>query len=246
MNAVMSKNIDKLLWLTAICSFLGALTTALLMYIPQPSAPDLESAAQLSSNGVYVFKQWTLFLHPQFNIIASFGVAQLLLRKYPLQMVVGMMFLLMWAYTEMSQQAFLIDALNQMWRPALIEAESVEQQRLYETLITGAAGISDSKYFLVLYGFGFGSLLFGTALVREPGLGKWIGWSLLFIGILSISSFLRYYLGWTSLSAPVDWIYQNIYGILQPAVRVAIGIWILMRIKSHRFESDFLRDSPDH
>jgi uncharacterized membrane protein YfcA len=84
---------------------------------------------------------------------------------------------------------------------------------------------------LVIYGFGLGTLLYGLALVQENGMGKWIGISMLFIGILSLSSFIRYYAGVTGLDGIVDWTYAWVYPYLQPLVRVAIGVWILKEIK---------------
>jgi hypothetical protein len=102
---------------------------------------------------------------------------------------------------------------------------------MYETLINVANGISDSNYFLVIYGFGLGSFFFGLALVWENGFGKLLGISLLFIGILSLASFARYYLGVSFLNQVVNWAYESIYTYLQPLVRIGIGLWILNKIK---------------
>lgn len=216
---------------TAVCSFLGALTTALLLFLPNPEAPDQEARAALFQNGLYMGKQWILFFHPQFNILASIGLGYLLFKKYPLQVIFGLFFLCTWAYTEMSQQALNIDALNQLWRPGYLEAGDDMSRHMYNTLLQTAEGISDSKYFLVIYGFGLGSSLFGLALMRETGFGRWIGWSLIFIGILSLASFLRYYLGLQLLDKPVNLAYRYIYSYLQPLVRIAIGMWILLEVK---------------
>ena len=90
--------------------------------------------------------------------------------------------------------------------------------------------ISDSKYFLVIYGFGIGSFLYGLALVNEKKIGRWIGVSLLFIGILSLASFLRYYVNVSFLNGIVNWSYEYIYAYLQPLVRIAIGIWIIKEV----------------
>lgn len=215
--------------LAGICSFLGAITTCLLIFLPNPVTSDFESQTLLYKNKLYLTKLWILFIHPQVNMIASLGIAYLLLRKYPIQMIVGSLFLLVWAYTEMSQQSLLIDALNQIWRPNYIDAESEITKNMFKSLINAANGISDSKYFLVIYSFGLGSLIYGAALIQENGLGRWIGASLIFIGILSLCSFLRYYLGVASLNKPVDWAYEWVYSYLQPIVRIAIGIWIIKK-----------------
>ncbi len=216
---------------TAICSFLGAITTALLIFLPNPSASDFDAQVLLFDNNLYRIKLWILFIHPQVNILASLGIAYLLVRRHPLQLIAGTLFLLIWAYTEISQQSLLIDALNQIWRPGYVEAETSDTKNMYFVLINAANGISDSKYFLVIYGFGFGSLLYGFAFIREQGAEKWIGVSLIFIGTLSLCSFARYYLDATFLDVAVQWTYQWIYPYLQPATRIAMGVWILQIIK---------------
>jgi len=224
-------NYKPFLKVAAICSFLGALTTVLLIFLPNTVATDFESQTLLYENRLYLSKLWILFIHPQVNILAALGIALLLWKKHPLHIIVGTLFLLVWALAEISQQSLLIDSLNQIWRPGYIEAENEVTKNMFKTLINAANGISDSKYFLVIYGFGIGSLLYGMAFVQEKGWEKWIGVALLFIGLLSISSFVRYYLGVSSLNTIVNWSYEWIYPYLQPLVRIAIGIWIFKEIK---------------
>ncbi len=226
------KGRSNLLRAGAVCSFLGALTTALLMTLPYPEAADFESRVLLYENSLYLGRLWILFLHPQVNLLAALAIAYLLFRKYPLQVAFGMVFLAVWAYTEMSQQALLIDALNQIWRPGYLDAGTEPAKNMYTTLIHAASGISDSQYFLVIYGFGIGTFLYGLAFVQEPGLGRWIGVSLLFIGVLSLASFSRYYLGAGALNNIVNGTYKWIYTYLQPLVRIAMGIWIFRAVGS--------------
>lgn len=216
----------------AICSFAGALTTALLIFLPNPEAVDFESRTLLYQNKLYLSKLWILFVHPQVNIIASLGIAYLLYKKYPFQIIMGTLFLLIWAYTEMSQQALLIDSLNQIWRPDYMAAQDEVSKNMFSTLINAANGISDSKYFLVIYGFGLGSLLYGLAFRQLAKLGRVIGYALIFIGLLSLMSFSRYYLSLNFFSPFVDWCYTWIYPYLQPLVRIAIGIWIFTEIRN--------------
>ena len=219
---------------TAICSFLGALTTMLLIFLPNPVASGFEARVLLHDNSLYLTKLWILFIHPQVNILATIGIAYLLFKKYPMPIVFGTFFLLIWAYSEMSQQSLLIDTLNQIWRPGYIEADDGASRSMFKTLINAVSGISDSKYFLVIYGFGMGTLLYGLAFINEKGLGKWIGVCFLFIGVLSLSSFLRYYLGVDALNGIVNWCYEWIYSYLQPLVRIALGVWILNKMKLYK------------
>lgn len=216
----------KFFTVAAVCSVLGATTTALLIWLPTFTTDNFDTNVLLFKNTVYINKLWILFLHPQFNILASLAIFLLLVRKYPLQAIPGLLFLLIWSYTEMSQQAFLIDALNQMWRPDYLAATDDTIKIMNKTLIHGASAISDSKYFLVLYGFGMGSLLYGLAMIQEQKLGRIIGVISLLIGVLSLCSFVRYYAGLSSLTPYVDWVYTWGYPWLQPLVRILMGIWI--------------------
>ena len=132
----------------------------------------------------------------------------------------------------MAQQALLIDALNQYWRPAFMAAQDQMSRDIYLALIKGSDALSDSRYFVLLYGFALGSILFGLAMRKEQGMAKWIGYSYLFIGVLSICAFASYYLAADFLSAGVAWSYRWIYPALQPLVRIATGVWLLSWMKS--------------
>ncbi|MEL6659268.1 MAG: hypothetical protein AAFP77_04310 [Bacteroidota bacterium] len=219
-------NSDHLIKFAAICSILGAITTALLLFLPRPTAADFESQLLLHDNSLYLARLWILFLHPQVNFIASLGIAYVLVRRFPARIIFGTFFLLVWAYTEMSQQSLLIDGLNQIWRPAYLAAQESADQNIYRTLITGTAGYSDSQYFLVIYGFGLGSLCYGLAFLSLGNWAKWLGGALVFIGLLSLAAFSRYYLGMNWLNWVVDSSYSYIYPYLQPLVRIGLGVWL--------------------
>ena len=223
---------SNLIKISAICSFLGALTTGLLIFLPNPVATDFESQALLHNNNLYITKLWMLFFHPQFNFIASIGIAVLLFKKHPFKISLGLLFLFIWAYTEMTQQALLIDGLNQFWRPGYLNADSEVQKNIFRTLIEGTSALSDSKYFIVIYGFGLGTLLYGIAMMKELYLAKYIGYSLLFIGFLSLSAFCTYYLNMFFFNGFRSFSYNYIYPYLQPIVRIAIGVWLLKNLNS--------------
>ncbi len=218
--------LNKFLKLASICSFLGAITTILLIYLPNPSTESLEAQAALHSNNLYIGKLWILFMHPQFNVIAVMGIAVLFIKKYPEYIIPGTLAILVWGFTEMMQQAFMIDTVNQIWRPGFLNEVDGIQKSAMQSNLSAVNGIWDFMYFLIIFGFGLGTLLMGLALIRSDQLACWIGFGFIFIGILSLSSFLRYYVGLTFLSKPVDWVYTWIYGVLQPLVRIVLGVWL--------------------
>lgn len=224
--------------IAALASFLSALTTLLLIYGPNVQAETgVMSQAQLHSNWGYLYRPWVLFFHPQFAFIASLGVAVALFKKRPALISIGLFYLLIWAATEMTQQAHIIDGLNQFWRPGYINAESDIQKQAYSTIIKGFEGISDSLYFVLLFGFGIGTTLFGFAFLSPHFYDKAIGISLIFIGSLSLAAFTGYYTGLSFITPVTSWIYANIYGVVQSGVRVGIGIW-LWHIASTRWSEE--------
>lgn len=223
--------LNKFLKVASICSFLGAITTILLIYLPNPSAAGLEAQAALHTNNLYMAKLWILFLHPQFNVLAVMGIAALFINKYPEFIIPGTLAILVWGFTEMMQQAFMIDTVNQIWRPEFLTEPDGIQKTTVETKLSAVSGIWDFMYFLIIFGFGLGTLLMGLVLIKSDQLARWIGLGFIFIGILSLSSFLRYYVGLSFLSKPVDWVYTWIYGVLQPLVRIALGIWLWRKAK---------------
>jgi len=210
----------------AVCSLLGAITTALLIFLPATPASTFDDQVLLSGNPIYMSKLWVLFLHPQLNVIAVSGIAVLLFRKAQGLVIIGTFFFLIWAVTEAAQQAFMIDAVNQIWRAGYSVAEDERMRQAFYNNLIGSIGLRDSMYFLLLYAFGMGSLFYGFACLRGETLGKWIGGSFLFFGLLSLVSFVRYYAGGEAFSGIVDWSYAWIYAWLQPLARAATGYWL--------------------
>jgi hypothetical protein len=214
----------------AIASFASALTTAVLIYGPGAEAGSgLVEQAELYDDWRYLYKRWVLFFHPQFAFIASLGVAVALFTRHPVLVSLGLFYLLVWAVTEMTQQAFIIDALNAYYRPGLLGAGSEAERIAYETLITGFEGITDSQYFVLLFGFGVGTMLYGWAFLAADGFGSAIGIVLLFLGLVSLLAFMGYYMGASSVAPLSAWVYANLYGVLQTGVRIAMGAWLWQR-----------------
>lgn len=214
--------------LAAVCSCIGAATTAYLMLVPLPAASTVMEQALLSTNIIYLSKLWMLFFHPQFNFIAVLGCGLLLVRNASWQVLLATLFMATWSYTELSQQAFLIDALNQYWRPAYMSASSVSEKSSYDTILLAASGISDSQYFVVIYCFGMGSVFLGWAFLKSNRLGRFIGLASILIGIFSLMSFGSYYLKMSFLSPIIDIWYEYIYLYMQPILRLIIGWWLLL------------------
>ncbi|MXO97246.1 hypothetical protein GRI34_12545 [Erythrobacter aquimaris] len=225
-----------LLKVAALASLASAITTATLIYGPDAApAEGLEVQARLSGDWSYLYKPWVLFFHPQFAFVAALGAAAVLWRARPALVAIGLFYLALWATTEMTQQAYIIDALNQFWRPGYLGAENAAERAGYETLLTGFRAISDSQYFVLLFGFGMGSVLLGAAFLSSDALGKGVGVVTLFLGVVSLAAFAGYYFGPAAgVTGVTGWIYANLYGPLQTGVRLALAWWLWRQAMRHR------------
>ncbi len=217
---------DKLLRIAGICSAIGAVTTLILVLIPVPAGGDFDKQVLLYKNGQYITRLWIFFFHSQLNVAAILGVTVLWIKQKPQLVLIGFLFFLVWGVTECAQQAFAIDAVNQNWRPQYLSLTNERAKSAVFAQLTGAAAISDTMYFLLLYCFGIGSTLIGIALLQSATLAKITGSGFVFFGALSLAAFLNYYAGLVVLSPVVDFCFRNIYPVLQPISRLLLGIWL--------------------
>ncbi len=228
---------NNFLKVASVCSFFGAITTILLIYLPNPAAQGFDTEAALHLNKLYVSKLWILFAHPQFNVIATFGIAVLLIKKYPEYVIPGTLAIIVWGFAEMAQQAFMIDAVNLVWRPEYLKEVNEIKKTALHTQLSGVGAISDTMYFLVQYGFGSGTLLMGIVLFKVKKLALWIGLANIFIGVSMLMAFTVNYLGLNLFLHPVNLFFEWIYPVLQPAVRITLGIWLWQQIKVNNIDS---------
>ena len=217
----------------ALCSLLSAITTCLLIMIPVQSPPDFLQQAALSTNTTYLFRSWVYFFHPMFALVSVIGLFLTQFQKNPGTAITALIFFIFWALTEALQQAFNLDALNNYWRPMLLNATDSETRITATHLLTAFNGIYDSFYFLLLFSFGIGSLLMGSLMIKGKRLQFIIAVSMIYFGVLSLISFITYYGPWPEASNFIAWNYQWIYASAQPLTRLLIA-WYLWQ---YSFES---------
>ena len=224
-------NLYKFIKLASICSFLGAITTILLIYLPSPEAIGFEAEATLHSNNLYISKLWILFLHPQFNVIAALGIAVLFIKKHPEYIIPGTLAVLVWGIAEMAQQAFMIDAVNLVWRPDYLNEADVIKKTELQTHLSGVEAVWDTMYLIIQYGFGLGTLLIGIVLIKADKLAIWIGYTNILIGIFMLMAFTVNFMGLDFFLKPVNLFYGWAYPVLQPVVRFTLGIWLWKQVR---------------
>jgi hypothetical protein len=218
--------------MVGICSLLSAIGVLLLAYLPSPEIDGFEAQVMLYTNEIYLLKLWISFFHHQLAGIAIIGIVVVLYKKYPELIIRGALFYFMWAFTEIAQQAYMIDAVNQILRPQYSNATDEATKAVLKTHLLGVNAVWDTMYFIYIYGLALGSILLGVGLTKSDKLGRWLGYSFIFLGLFNFAYFIRWYVpGMEHLSPPTEWLLANVLPHLQPIVYVALGVWLFQQSK---------------
>jgi hypothetical protein len=212
--------------LAAFASLFSAITTSLLIFLPSSGAAGFYEKLALHSNNLYLFKKWVLLFHPMFAYLAMIGLAVYFFKRKAHLVIPGLFFGLIWALTEMAQQAYTIVALNNYWRPGYSSAVDEQSKNAFFAQLESYTAIYDSMYFLVILGFGVASVLFGFALISGNKFSKMLGVLNIMIGVFSLFNFISDYLQVTSLLPIVNFWYQWCYSYLQPLWRIMLALWL--------------------
>jgi hypothetical protein len=207
---------------TAVCSFISAATTLLLIFLPRFYGPagSLDERVALIHQPLYQLRAWTYLLHPFVTLAAALGVATALRRFAPGAMVAGFLGFLLWAFTEAAQQTLTL-TVYQRWAAAYPQADAAARDVL-RLQIASYDLIWDAMFLLLLLGFLAGNILYGSATIRSRGLTRVLGAFYFAAAFLTLAGISR------ELSGPVlppileTWLYP----LIQPAARFTIGLWL--------------------
>jgi hypothetical protein len=208
----------------AVCMMLTALTTAVMIGVPYllPRAPTTEASMQRAFNPLYLSRLVVGIVHPLLVLVGFLGAAVLTWWRAPGRTVVGVVFMLLWAFVEVVEQSILLVTMNLRWRREYLATSSSDRQTVLRGHIEGIDALTDGLFLVILIAFIVGNLLFGAALLRSVrprdrvacacfGVGA-------VLGVISLSDTLGYDLGGAAM--------QVLYPLLQPAARFAIGMWL--------------------
>jgi hypothetical protein len=226
----------------AICSFVSAITTLGLIFLPRfygPAASVDERVLRLD-NPFYQLRAWTYLFHPFLTVTAALGVAVALRRRAAGLIVPGFLGFLLWGFTEAGQQTLTLAAFHR-WARAWPEADSATREILRAHIATYDA-LWDAMFLLLLLGFFIANVLYGLATVRERGLTRMLGYFYFGAAFLTLAIFSGE-VGGPSLPPLLEaWLYP----LLQPAARALIGVWLWRAMDrsespTHSFATTFHR-----
>lgn len=215
-------NHARFLRVAAIGSVLSAVTTLLLIFLPElfTSAQGFEARMARVHETAYRLRAWVYLVHPFIVLTAAAGIAYAIRQRAPALAIAGILGFTWWAFTEASQQTLTLFAFDR-WRLAWDAADEATRAAIR---VNAAMydGIWDGMYMLLLIAFAIGNACFGAVLVRQHGLSRVVGGFLLAACLLTVVLFVNE-LGMPLLPEPVmHWSYPAI----QPLGRLLIGLWL--------------------
>lgn len=205
-----------------ICSLASAITTLLLIYLPDfyPPVDGFEQRMALVQAPAYRWRSWVYLIHPFLVLTAALGVALRIGPRAPVLALIGTLGFMLWAFTEAFQQTFTLFAFDK-WRLEYLSGDADAQAAmLVKTQIFD--GVWDALYFLLLIGFAIGNLSFGAVLMADRGFARIVG-AFLIAGSALTLTYLLGELRVSVLPAPLaSWTYP----MIQPLGRALLGVWL--------------------
>ena len=212
----------RFLRVAAACSMLSALTTLMLIFLPEffASAQGFEARMARVHETAYKIRSWAYLVHPFLVLTAAFGIAFCIRREAPALAIAGLLGFTWWAFTEASQQTLTLFAFDR-WRLAWETADEAARATIRVNAVM-YDGIWDGMYALLLIAFAIGNACFGAALIARSGLARVVGGFLFAACVLTLCLLLNE-LNLSPLPVTaLDWSYPAI----QPLGRLLIGIWL--------------------
>lgn len=206
----------------AVFSWTSALTTCLLIFLPQFYAPleGFEGRMQRVHDPAYMLRSWVYLLHPFITVTAALAVAMRLRRVAPALVIPGVLAFLLWAATEAGQQGVTLQAFDP-WRVAYLAGDAAVRSTM-ELRTAIYDDIWDAMYFVLLIAFFIGNVLYSIALWRDGLLSKAV--SVGYAGAAALTATLiSAEAGGPGLPEAIGpWVYPAI----QPLARTLIGVWL--------------------
>jgi hypothetical protein len=207
----------------AVCSILSAITTLMLIFLPDFYQPvqGFEGRMSRVHDPAYVLRSWAYLLHPFITFTGALAIGLRIRRLRAAAAIIGIAGFALWASAEAGQQTLTMFAFDK-WRAAYFAADAATQA-IIRTNTAMYDGVWDALYFFLLIGFAIGNTSLGIALLRlGRGVTRLVGFFLLAAVALTLP-FMTGELGWGTLPEPLaSWSYPAV----QPIGRVLIGLWL--------------------
>ncbi len=211
----------------AVCSWLSAVTTCLLIFLPELYAPADTFDARMARvhEPAYVVRSWVYLFHPFLVVTAALGVALRLRQVAAAWVLPGMLAFLLWGASEAAQQSLTMAAFDP-WRLAYLAGDPAVRATM-ELRTAVYDELWDAMYVLLLIGFLIGNALYACATLQIPGFTRVLGVFYSLASLLTLTLLLPEFRG-PGLPEPLNsWAYPAI----QPFARALIGLWLWRAVR---------------
>jgi hypothetical protein len=221
--------------IAAICSIASALTTLMLIFLPEwyAAGEGFEARMARVTDPAYRLRSWAYLVHPFLTWTAAFAVAMRFRRDAAALVIPGLAAFSVWALTEAGQQTLTLMVFDN-WRAAYLAGD--EAVRASMTLRTAIYdGLWDGMYFLLLIAFLIGNVLFAIAMARLPRIARVL--AVLYVGAaaLTLMILIGELKGPTLPESVGFWVYPAI----QPLARALLGVWLWRHADENQRFMDF-------
>lgn len=227
------------------CAALSAITTFLLWFLPRTYAAPagFEESLLLHANAAAMARWWVNFVHIFLALAGYAAAAWALWPRSRMLSALGLLWFVLWGFTEIVGVSIQIWAVNRTWRAGW-EAADPPTRAILRAQLTGFAAVWDAMFFVLLIAFLLGTLCLGLAAVsggsglaaaRGRGLERAVGWMLLLGAPLTIAILLAEYAGMSPMGQASGWVYP----VLQPVCRASMGVWLWRRTSENHFQSSY-------
>ncbi|MEZ4961836.1 MAG: hypothetical protein R2830_18550 [Saprospiraceae bacterium] len=209
----------------SVAALLTVLTTIGIHFIDIPAA-SLEERMMLHRNPLYIFQKWMIIFHCIMVIVSMYGVAVLKFNENKGLISLGALFFAVFGITEISRMLAVLGYVNGL-REKYLSATDEAARQLYQYSYENFSLVSLTMFLVFVLAFSLGNLLYGLALSAGKGYDRWLGYGLLFWGLLTLLAFCNTF--WEI--GAIDQIVEANNKFFQPTIRLAIGVWLWQKCK---------------
>lgn len=181
---------------------------------------------RLFENSKYLAGRFWIIIHCLFVVISMLGFLLIQFKKSPGFTVLGFTFFIVFAFTEIFRQMFVLFFLNNL-RRLYLASNSNAVQELLKTNIDHAIFIGHALFGLFIVAFALGTICYGISLISRSKLDSLLAFLLLIWGIGNLCAFGNVFWSFEVLNQILEY-FSMIY---QPVMRLLIGLWMILKYR---------------
>lgn len=206
--------------LAALCSFATVITT-LGIHLINFDTSSFDERAMLYQNPWYLLNRWWVIVHCMLALTAMWGV-YLVQRQYsPAWSGMGLLFFIVFAFTEITRQILVLFYLNGQ-RKQYLSATDTLVKALLKNNIEAFVLISAALFGVFILAFAMSNLFFGLSLAGGGKFNSILSGLLILWAFGSVIAFGNYFWKIPLINSALE-IWNPVF---QPAMRLVIGVWL--------------------